>query len=148
MSHIESMIQSLTPDQTTEIYDHYIEDQLVHDRTTYNSDGSSESDACIHESLIDLLPKTEYEVNGKTVSVRHKIFDEMYERLIYEEECFDFDAIRTSITNFYNMFTTVKTGYPKFDNKMRALGEKIRLLVFAYHTNNKNNDAKQNQRYC
>lgn len=148
MSHIESMIQSLTPDQTTEIYDHYIEDQLVHDRTTYDSNGLSERDACIHESLIYLLPKTEYSVLGKTVSVRHKIFDDMYERLIYEEESFDFDAIRTSITNFYNMFTTVKTGYPKFDNKMRELGEKIRLLVFAYHTNNKNNDAKQNQRYC
>ena len=131
-SEIETMIQGLDRDQTTEIYDHYIEDQLIHDRITYNSDGSSERDACIHESLIDLLPKTEYEVNGKTVSVRHKIFDDMYNALIDEDHWDNFDEIRTSINKFYTIFTTVKTGYPKFDNKMRALGEKMRNKIISF----------------
>jgi hypothetical protein len=126
------MIQSLTPDQTTEIYDHYIEDQLIHHRTTYNYDGSSELSGCIHENLIDLLPKTEYELNGKTMRMEHRIFDDMYNALVDEDQSFDFDAIRTSITNFYNMFTTVKTGYPKFDNKMRELGKKLRNKLISY----------------
>jgi hypothetical protein len=129
---IESAVQGLTLDQLFEIYIDYIETPIIHTRTIYDSDGVPYPYACIHESLICLLPRTEYEINGETLNVQHRIFDDIHEILRSADGCNNINTIQMAVVKLYNIFETVKTGHPKFDNKMREIGAKLRNKLISY----------------
>jgi hypothetical protein len=135
---IESAVQGLTLDRLFEIYIDYVETPIIHTKTIYDSDGVPYPYACIHESLICLLPRTEYEINEETFNVQHRIFDDIHELLRVGDGCDNMDTLRMTVIKLYNIFETVKTGHPKFDNKMREIGAKLRNKLFSHHEYNKN----------
>jgi hypothetical protein len=125
-NNLNVMIKRLTLDQTTEVYKYYVKGQIFHTRTTYDSESNPDSDLYVHENLMDLLPTTEYEINGIDMSFRHRIFDNMEDALPFIDELENIGKIKKAILVSYNIFTTAKTGHPKFDNKMRKIGDKLR----------------------
>ena len=127
MSHKEfkAIIKQLSSDQVKEIYKYYAKDQIFHTYTTYDSDGTPDSDLYVHENLMNLLPTTEYEVNEVKCRIRHRIFDEIEDALPFLEDRYNVNKIKESILDLYIIFATVKTGYPKFDNKMREIANRI-----------------------
>jgi hypothetical protein len=140
---IESAVQGLTLDQLFSIYINYIKTPIIHTRTIYDSDGKSYPYACIHESLICLLPRTEYEINGEKLNVQHRIFDDIHEVLSSTDVCDNINTFQTAVIKLYNIFETVKTGHPKFDNKMREISERLRRKLLSHHIHNENHYNKQ-----
>jgi len=127
MSHKEfkAIIKQLSSDQVKEIYKYYTKDQIFHTYTTYDSDGNPDSDLYVHENLMKLLPIAVYKVNGEKRMVRHRIFDEIEDALPFLEDRDNVNKIKVSVLDLYAIFKTVKTGYPKFDNKMREIAKQI-----------------------
>lgn len=127
MSHKEfkAIIKQLSSDQVKEIYKYYAKDQIFHTYTTYDSDGNPDSDLYVHENLMNLLLTTKYEINEKKCCMRHRIFDEIEDTLPFIENSNDVNKIKESVLELYIIFTSVKTGYPKFDNKMREIANRI-----------------------
>lgn len=125
MSHDEYkiIIKKLSSDQVNEVYKYYVKDQIFHTYTTYDSNGKSDSDLYVHESLMNLLPMTEYEVDGNKRCVWHRIFDEIENA--FPEDRDNINKIKKSVLELYIIFTSVKTGYPKFDNKMREIANRM-----------------------
>jgi len=121
----KAIIKQLSSDQVKEIYKYYTKDQIFHTYTTYDSDGNPDSDLYVHESLLNLLPITVYKVNEVKCCMRHRIFDEIEDTLPFLEDSNDIDKIKVSVLDLYAIFKTVKTGYPKFDNKMREIAKQI-----------------------
>jgi len=121
---VADMIESLTLDQTIEIYKYYVKGQIFHTRTTYDSESNPDSNLYAHDNLVNLLPSTDYKVNGIHECIWHRIFDDLENAL--PNDINNIVETKNSVLQLYYIFNTVDTGHPKFDNKMRKIGDKLR----------------------